>query len=396
MNETLFQPQTNSSTSGVTPRGGKLPSRGRGFNRGRGKNTNATQREQTDVQTEQFEESQSLVENQSSRSSRGKSKPSRGGHAKSDQLKEENREGASMGSRKRIKTKIIVRNLPYNLTQENFIQQLPQKYKMPPTFSTLHPSIIDWFYYAPGSVTNLYTLPSVAYLNFTNTDDLVRFSEEVNGMPFSVTTIEAVASTDGVIGTENTTTVKKELKCLIEFAPFQKISNDVKGMKDPRMGTIEQDEDYIKFLEEMDKPVQKTTVSAEKQLEISEEKQRELLEASGGVLPEVSTPLLDALISKSAEKEKKKKNKKVRKPKEHNNPQQSQILQHHQYMPVMDPNVMYQMQPQQQYTTQQYPVQFQSQPVVSSNPTDKKHRYSRNRRFKKNDDTQPQNQSQPQ
>ncbi|KAL0479438.1 hypothetical protein AKO1_007667 [Acrasis kona] len=214
--------------------------------------------------------------------------------------KHEVKEAQPLGSRKRNKTKLVVRNLPYNLKEENFIQQLPQRYKMPPTFVNLHPSIIDWFYYASGTTSNLYTVPSVAYLNFVNTDEVFRFTDDVNLKTFSVVTIDSNNDTSN-----DDSIAKNELKCLVEYAPFQKISNDTKGLRDPRMNTIEQDEDYISFQESLNKKVQKTIVSAEKQLELSQEKDRELLEASGGVLPEVSTPLLDSLINKSNEKKKK-------------------------------------------------------------------------------------------
>ena len=45
-----------------------------------------------------------------------------------------------------------------------------------------------------------------------------------------------------------------EYVALVEFAPNQKINNQKESKKkDPKMNTIEQDPDYIKFLEMLEK-----------------------------------------------------------------------------------------------------------------------------------------------
>lgn len=145
----------------------------------------------------------------------------------------------------RIKTKVVIRNLPHNLPEKEFFE-LISKYK----------TKINWSNYIPGQSTSLYVRPSIAFLNFTNVEDLYEFAKEFDG--------HILITKKG-----------KKHKISVEFAPFQKISDNQIGSDDPRRGTILKDENYLKFLEQLEKPPEKI-LSAEKQLELQEDEERKI------------------------------------------------------------------------------------------------------------------------
>ena len=103
-----------------------------------------------------------------------------------------------------------------------------------------------------------------------------------------------------------------EYPALVEFSPYQRCpknfdSNTLK--KDSKLNTIEQDSDYLKFLETFSCKNQNTNLpSCEAILEELEQKERE--KASMGILgtagmfntPKIATPLLEYLKKKKDEK----------------------------------------------------------------------------------------------
>ena len=91
-----------------------------------------------------------------------------------------------------------------------------------------------------------------------------------------------------------------EFPAMVEFAPYQKIPKVAKAgkRKDPKMGTIESDPDYVKFKEAIENP-EKDVMQPEQQLEEIEARERIAAKAKG---ESQSTPLLDFIREKKAEK----------------------------------------------------------------------------------------------
>ena len=62
----------------------------------------------------------------------------------------------------------------------------------------------------------------------------------------------------------------------MEYAPFQRIPKRASGRKDARCNTIEQDQDYLQFLESLQNPEPVQTPALEVLIEEYESKDREL------------------------------------------------------------------------------------------------------------------------
>ena len=83
-----------------------------------------------------------------------------------------------------------------------------------------------------------------------------------------------------------------EYPAMVEFAPYQKVPKTAKTIKrkDPKMGTIESDSDYLKFKEAMENPEKASQVmQPEQQLEEIEARERIMAKAK---TESQSTPLL--------------------------------------------------------------------------------------------------------
>merc|ERR1712029_497147 len=123
-----------------------------------------------------------------------------------------------------------------------------------------------------------------AYINFIHQDDIYIFQERFDGYVF--------VDNKG-----------NEYVALVEFAPNQKVNAQKESKKkDPKINTIEQDPDYIKFLEMLEKKPENEN-TAEKTLEEIEQREREL--RAGGGLENQITPLLQFMKEKKEEKNKK-------------------------------------------------------------------------------------------
>ena len=90
---------------------------------------------------------------------------------------------------------------------------------------------------------------------------------------------------------------------MVEFAPYQKIPKVSKGSKrkDPKMGTIESDPDYIKFKEAIENPEKGRTSHVQPEQQLEEIEARERIAAKAKTESQ-STPLLDFIREKKAEK----------------------------------------------------------------------------------------------
>ena len=125
-----------------------------------------------------------------------------------------------------------------------------------------------------------------AYINFLKEDDIFSFQQRFDGYVFLDNK-----------GNEHTT--------VVEFAPNQKIpGKEGRRRADPKMNTIEQDPDYMHFLDILQGKIEGEQMpTVEKVLEEIESRERE---ARAGRGPHTqSTPLLEFMKEKKGEKIKK-------------------------------------------------------------------------------------------
>ncbi|XP_050716681.1 regulator of nonsense transcripts 3B-like [Eriocheir sinensis] len=168
-------------------------------------------------------------------------------------------------------TKVVVRRLPPTMTEEEFLEAvtpLPEH---------------DYFSFCPsdGSLGSINSFTRV-YINFKSQGDIFIFRDKFDGYVF----VDKKGN---------------EYPAMVEFAPFQKVPR--KGgskKKDARCGTIDQDPDYLAFLESIENPETVTLQSLEVVLEEIQAHDREL-KANNGYL-KVKTPLLEYIEQKKAEK----------------------------------------------------------------------------------------------
>lgn len=169
----------------------------------------------------------------------------------------------------RLKT--VVRRLPPNLPEPIFWQSVQ-------TWVT-DDSVI-WKEYCPGKVKkklNRENVHSRAYIAFKTEESVAKFSREYDGHIFK-------------------DKAGNESQAVVEFAPYQKLPLE-KRKVDSRNATIEQDEDYIAFLQSLEAPSTKPH-DADQLLEM-------LVASTERPAMPASTPLLDALkAEKSAQRDK--------------------------------------------------------------------------------------------
>jgi len=166
--------------------------------------------------------------------------------------------------------KIVVRRLPPTLTKEQFLDQVSP---MPP---------YDYFSYCKADMSLGANAFCRAYISFLSADDVFIFKEKFDNYVF----VDAKSI---------------EYPAIVEFAPFQrKLRNINTGAKsekktDNKCNSIELDPDYLKFVENMDKPGGEQLPSCEVILEQIEQREKEL---SSGAGSKMTTPLLEFLKKK--------------------------------------------------------------------------------------------------
>ncbi|THV47072.1 hypothetical protein BGAL_0337g00060 [Botrytis galanthina] len=144
------------------------------------------------------------------------------------------------------KMKLIVRRLAPGLTETEFCSLLGDEWKA-------GQGKVDWFQYKSGKDSkdpSKPSRPSRAYLHLTNSDHLLPFSDAVRKSSFE--------------DAKNTYTNS----CLIgpptvEFAPYSRVPAGLKRRTDARAGTIDQDPEFMAFLEGLANPVTTKEVGAE-------------------------------------------------------------------------------------------------------------------------------------
>ncbi|KAB8268833.1 Smg-4/UPF3 family-domain-containing protein [Aspergillus minisclerotigenes] len=135
--------------------------------------------------------------------------------------------------------KLLVRRLPPGLTQAEFEAAVGPEWK-------LGAGKIDWFQYKPGKVSKdpaKPSRPSRAYVHVMSSDHIIPLSNKVRQVSF--TDARNTFNDPILLGPPS-----------VEYAPYAKIPGS-RVRKDARQGTIDQDPDFIAFLESLTQPITK-------------------------------------------------------------------------------------------------------------------------------------------
>ncbi|KAJ3275022.1 hypothetical protein HDV01_001528 [Terramyces sp. JEL0728] len=175
------------------------------------------------------------------------------------------------------KRKIVIRRLPPSLPEEVFKSSVDKWIDK-----------LKFYQYFPGKLAKSQNKESVysrAYFSFDDLNILLEFCKSYNGHTF-------------VDGKGN------QYKAAVEFAPFQKVVDICKKKKiDARMNTINEDPEYLEFLESLKKdPLPDNTVDVN---------DVEYLMSNPAHQPKV-TPLIESIKAKKESKLRKKKMKEVK------------------------------------------------------------------------------------
>ncbi|MEE6470385.1 hypothetical protein FKM82_008955 [Ascaphus truei] len=196
-------------------------------------------------------------ENRSSGSQSREAEPP-GGAANSTSIK--HRDG-----RKAALSKVVIRRLPPSISKEQLEEQL-------------HPlPANDYFEFCTADPSLYPHLFSRAYINFRNPEDILLFRDRFDGFIF----IDSKG---------------QEYPAVVEFAPFQKISKKKLKKKDAKAGSIAEDLEYNKFLENYCADEEKVCANPETLLGEIEAKTKELIARR-------TTPLLEFIKNRKLEKQ---------------------------------------------------------------------------------------------
>uniref|UniRef100_A0AAQ5ZNS9 UPF3 domain-containing protein n=1 Tax=Amphiprion ocellaris TaxID=80972 RepID=A0AAQ5ZNS9_AMPOC len=167
--------------------------------------------------------------------------------------------------KKEVFTKVVIRRLPPSLSKDQLEEQLSPL----PSY--------DYFEFFPADQSLYPHLFSRAYINFKNPEDILLFRDRFDGYVF--------------IDNKG-----QEYPAVVEFAPFQKISKKKLKKKDAKAGSIEEDPEYKRFLENYSCDEEKSMANPETLLGEIEAKTRELIAKR-------TTPLLEYIKNKKIEKQ---------------------------------------------------------------------------------------------
>ncbi|XP_063743168.1 regulator of nonsense transcripts 3A isoform X2 [Eleginops maclovinus] len=160
---------------------------------------------------------------------------------------------------------VVIRRLPPNLSKDQLEEQLSPL----PSY--------DYFEFFPADQSLYPHLFSRAYINFKIPEDILLFRDRFDGYVF--------------IDNKG-----QEYPAVVEFAPFQKISKKKLKKKDAKTGSIEEDPEYKRFLENYSCDEEKSMANPETLLGEIEAKTRELIAKR-------TTPLLEYIKNKKIEKQ---------------------------------------------------------------------------------------------
>ncbi|MCJ1248946.1 hypothetical protein MMC30_006167 [Trapelia coarctata] len=137
--------------------------------------------------------------------------------------------------------KVIIRRLPPGLTEQEFYSSLGEEWK--------RGERVDWASFKPGKVSKDPAKPSRparAYLHLIKPEYLSSLSDKVQETQFSDS--KGSGSDPVLLGPPT-----------VEFAPYGRVPNG-RVRKDARQGTIDQDSEFIDFLESLTNPTTKPTL----------------------------------------------------------------------------------------------------------------------------------------
>ncbi|KAL9044316.1 MAG: hypothetical protein Q9214_002539 [Letrouitia sp. 1 TL-2023] len=170
--------------------------------------------------------------------------------------------------------KIVIRHLPPGLTQPEFEEALGEEWRV-------HDGKVDWAVYKPGKISkdlSKPSRPSRAYLRLTHQEYIKQVADKVRSISFNDS---RGLSRDSSL----------QWPITVEFAPYGKVPRS-RGRKDARQGTIDQDQEFIDFLESLTNPITKSTMADGDSVEKTKEKI-------------MTTPLIQYLKDKKANEAKK-------------------------------------------------------------------------------------------
>ncbi|KAJ5083333.1 hypothetical protein N7456_012760 [Penicillium angulare] len=135
--------------------------------------------------------------------------------------------------------KLLIRRLPPGLTQSELEGALGPEWKV-------GAGKVDWLQYKPGKVTKdpaKPSRPSRAYLHVVSNEHITPLSDEVRQASFQ--DARGTSHDPSLLGPP-----------ILEFSPYAKTPGN-RVRKDARQGTIDQDPDFIAFLESLTQPITK-------------------------------------------------------------------------------------------------------------------------------------------
>ncbi|KAH6999849.1 Smg-4/UPF3 family-domain-containing protein [Ilyonectria destructans] len=172
--------------------------------------------------------------------------------------------------------KLVIRRLPPGMTQTEFVSILGSEWDV-------GKGRVDWFSYAPGKISNDPSKPSRpgrAYLHVVRKDDIMSLSDSVRTSTWE--DAKATFNNPSLIGPP-----------AVEFAIYKKIPSN-KKRTDARQGTIDQDPEFMAFLEDLANP-------APPNQNIDADDADDVAKAESKV---TTTPLIEYLKEKKANKAK--------------------------------------------------------------------------------------------
>ncbi|KAM0515986.1 hypothetical protein ACHAPE_005607 [Trichoderma viride] len=170
--------------------------------------------------------------------------------------------------------KVIIRRLPPGLTEAEFVSNLGSEW-------AVGNGKVDWFYYAPGKVCNEISKPSRpsrAYLHVMRKDYIMPLSDIVRNATWE--DARSTFNSPSLIGPPS-----------LEMSVYKKVPGNKKRV-DARQGTIDQDPEFMAFLEGLANPVQPKDITENEEVEDAAETKV------------TTTPLIEYLKEKKANKQK--------------------------------------------------------------------------------------------
>ncbi|UPK98996.1 hypothetical protein LCI18_009931 [Fusarium solani-melongenae] len=132
--------------------------------------------------------------------------------------------------------KLVIRRLPPGMTQEEFVSILGNAWE-------LGKGRVDWFSFAPGKISTDPSKPSRpgrAYVHVMRKDDIMALNDAVRTAVWE--DAKATFTNPSLIGPPS-----------VEFAIYKKVPGN-KKRTDARQGTIDQDPEFMAFLEDLANP----------------------------------------------------------------------------------------------------------------------------------------------